>query len=276
MLAALPLAWGAASPMAALGWPMALAMVFLLVTVGLLIGDLKRPERFLFLLTHPNWDSWLVRGGIVLTVFGGLLGLGVLDALFGWTGGGTGRGLAVVTGLVAAVAAGYTASLFAQAKGRVLWMQRLLWPTLIVQAGIAGAAGLLLVGPLLDGVGGLASAPGPSALHALLIGGLGLHLVWFAVGHKLGPGGADADRDPEYQRAWRLFSAGPRALGLRLALVGWVLAILALGLSAGIAAEPWAAEALCWLDGVAGLLALWGLHRVEHDFVQAGQELPIS
>ena len=236
-------------------------------------------ERFYFLLTHPNWDSWLVRGGIILTVFGGLLALGLLDAVTGFAGGGGGRALGAVTAVVALAAAGYTGSLFAQAKGRVLWMQRGLWPTLIIQAVIAGAAAMLLLGPLFAGIGGLTYAAGPSVLHGLLVAGLGLHLVWFAFGHKLGPhgkGGEDAARDPEYQKAWALFAAGPRALGLRLHLVGWILAILALGLSSAIASEPWAAEALWWLDGFAALLALAGLHRVEHDFVQAGQELPIS
>ena len=167
-------------------------------------------------------------------------------------------------------------SLFAQAKGRVLWMQRGLWPTLIVQALIAGAAALLLLGPLFDGIGGLAYAAGPGILHGILIVSLGLHLCWFAFGHKLRPADKEASRDPEYRQAWALFASGPRALGLRLHLVGWVLAILTLGLAAAIGSEPWAREALWWLDGFAALLALAGLHRVEHDFVQAGQELPIS
>jgi len=276
ILTALPLAWGAESPMAALGLPTALALVFLVITLALLIGDLKRPERFYFLLTHPNWDSWLVRGGIILSVFGALLAFGLLDAIAGLTSGGGGQALGVASAVVAAAAAGYTGSLFAQAKGRVLWMQRGLWPTLIVQALIAGASAMLLLGPLLDGIGGISSPAGPSALHGILIAGLGLHLAWFFFGHKLGPRGEEAVRDPEYQQAWALFASGPRALVLRLYLAGWVFAILALGLSAAIASEPWAAEALWWLDGFAAVLALAGLHRVEHDFVQAGQELPIS
>ena len=40
--------------------------MFTLVTTGLLIEDLKRPLLFYRLLTRPNWNSWLVKGGIVL------------------------------------------------------------------------------------------------------------------------------------------------------------------------------------------------------------------
>ena len=49
-------------------WPQApaaplLALVFLALTTGLLVGDLKRPDRFFFLLTKGNPSSWLVIGG---------------------------------------------------------------------------------------------------------------------------------------------------------------------------------------------------------------------
>ena len=33
------------------------------MTGVLLVWDLKRPERFLYLLTRPNTTSWLVKGG---------------------------------------------------------------------------------------------------------------------------------------------------------------------------------------------------------------------
>ena len=271
LLAALPFAWSAANPYRAMMVPVGLALLFLVITTLLLIFDLKKPERFLFLLIHPNWSSWLVRGGIILSVYGGLLGVALLAGIFGFSSGS--GALFGVLAVVAAATAGYTASLFAQAKGRVLWLQRGLWPTLILQALIAGAAGLLLLRPLTYG---LDLPAGPSALHGLLLFGLGAHLVWFAMGDKLGPGGDERPRDPEYRQAWALFSHGPRALGLRLSLVGWIFAMLALGLSAAIASEAWSAEALPWLDSFAAILALFGLHRVEHDFVQVGQEVPIS
>src|SRR4029450_6321252 len=40
-----------------------IALVFLALTTGLLIADLKRPERFLYLLFKPNCGSGLALGG---------------------------------------------------------------------------------------------------------------------------------------------------------------------------------------------------------------------
>jgi len=272
ILAAVPFALNSESPLRSMAMPGLFAMVFLVITLLLLIFDLKRPERFLLLLTHPNPKSWLVRGGIILTVFGVLLAVLIGAAIANASAGAT--ALLIACAVLAALTAGYTASLFAQAKGRVLWMQRGLWPTLIVQAMIAGAAALLLLRPIVGD--GLGVPAGPSILHGFLLFGLGYHLVWFAFGHKLGPRSQTADRSEEYGRTWTLFARGPRGLGLRLHLVGWICAMLALGLSASIASEAWSAEALPWLDMFAASLALLGLHRVEHDFVRAGQELPIS
>ena len=51
--------------------PETIALVFTFITVFLLIEDLKKPMHFYKLFTRPNWDSWLVKGGIVLTVFSG-------------------------------------------------------------------------------------------------------------------------------------------------------------------------------------------------------------
>ena len=58
-------------------WPQApaaplLALVFLALTTVLLVGDLKRPDRFFFLLTKGNPSSWLVIGGWILMAYGAL------------------------------------------------------------------------------------------------------------------------------------------------------------------------------------------------------------
>ena len=44
----------------------ALSLIFLAATMLLLVFDLKRPDRFFYLLTKPNLRSWLVLGGYVL------------------------------------------------------------------------------------------------------------------------------------------------------------------------------------------------------------------
>ena len=43
------------------------------VTGLLLVKDLDRPDRFLYVLLRPNWDSWLVRGAYILSGFGAIL-----------------------------------------------------------------------------------------------------------------------------------------------------------------------------------------------------------
>src|SRR4029079_12978866 len=43
-----------------------ISLAFLLVTTVVLIADLERPERFYYILTRPNWRSWLVWGAWVL------------------------------------------------------------------------------------------------------------------------------------------------------------------------------------------------------------------
>ena len=48
----------------------ALSLIFLAATMLLLVFDLKRPDRFFYLLTKPNLRSWLVLGGYVLMIFG--------------------------------------------------------------------------------------------------------------------------------------------------------------------------------------------------------------
>lgn len=270
VLAALPVVWSM-DGLGALSVPLGVSLVFLIATTLLLIFDLKKPERFYMLLTHPNWDSWLVRGGIILTVFGALLAAALGADLVGLAL--PAKPMLVALGVGAALTAGYTASLFAQAKGRALWLQRGLWPTLIVQALVAGGAGLLLLRPVIDA---LALPVGTGAVQRVLLIGLGLHLIWFAIGHTLAPGGAQSGRREEYDRAWALYSRGPHARGLRLALVGWIVAMVCLVLGHVLVASGSDSGLLVVLDSAAAVLALVGLYRVEHDFVRAGQLVPIS
>src|SRR5262245_24513072 len=120
-----------------------IAAALLAATAGLLIWDLEHPQRFFYLLTRPQWRSWLVRGGAILTGYAVVLGLHLLAGVTGATGLRTG---AAVAGLPLALAtAVYTAYLFAQAKARDLWQSPLLPAHLAVQAVLAGAAALLPV-----------------------------------------------------------------------------------------------------------------------------------
>ena len=113
----------------------------------LLVGDLKRPDRFFFLLTKGNPSSWLVIGGWILMAYGALgtlwLGAVVTDRA-SWL-----LVLALPTGALAAATAGYSAYLFGQAEGRDFWQSPLLLPHLLIAALIGGSASLLLVDAVL-------------------------------------------------------------------------------------------------------------------------------
>ena len=58
---------------------------FIAVTLVLLIADLKRPGRALFLVTRPNPTSWLVWGGYILGIFGLIEAAWFISALAGLT-----------------------------------------------------------------------------------------------------------------------------------------------------------------------------------------------
>ena len=232
------------------------AIFFLLLTTGLLVGDLKRPDRFLLVLKRPNWKSWVAKGSIILTAYGGLLaawlGLGIFGIELGKTAG---MALVGVTAITAALTACYTAWLFGQAKGRVLWLKRGFALHLIVQAVLAGAAGLLLFAHLLD----LDTLTLTRALQASLI----VHLVLMLTEDKLAPNG----HEEEYHRVTSLITKGPFALRHKLYGIGLGVVVPLVLLTFG-ASMP--------VVVIASLCALVGLYSEEDILVRAGQALPIS
>jgi Fe-S-cluster-containing dehydrogenase component/formate-dependent nitrite reductase membrane component NrfD len=140
-----------------------LALLFLTLTAGLLVADLKQPRRFLYVLLRPQWRSWLVRGAYLLTGYGAIVTVLLVAHLAG--AGGLTEVLLWPGALLAVGAAVYTAFLFAQAKGRDFWQNPLLSLHLLAHALLAGGAAWSFV----DGSG---SAPGFTAgalLFSLLI-----------------------------------------------------------------------------------------------------------
>jgi len=228
------------------------ALAFLALTTGLLVFDLKRPDRFHYILFKPNWRSWLVWGAWVLMAYGVI---GAVWLLAGLTGsGGLMRGLAIPAVLLAAAAAGYSAFLFGQAEGRDFWQSPLLLPHLLVAGVVAGAAVLLM----LQVVGGR-DATGVDTLGNVLAGALVLHAVVLLA--ELFRSHANVD----VGRAARLITHGY----LRERFWGGVV-------FAGILLPL----ALVWLSpafAAAGtLLALGGLWIYEDLWVKAGQSVPLS
>ena len=122
-------------------WAMTLGVgiAFLALTGLLLVIDLDRPDRFLYVILRPNWDSWLVKGAYVLSGYGGILALSIgvllldLDRSFIVYLAIAGVPLALLTGV-------YTAWLLGQAKGRS-WSEDTLLPAkFLIETLLIGAA----------------------------------------------------------------------------------------------------------------------------------------
>lgn len=121
------------------------SVVFLGLTGYLLVADLTQPKRFLYVLLRPQWNSWLVRGAYIITAFG--VAMPIV-----WMVGNYGANywvrfyFALVLAVLGMATAGYTALLFAQARGRDYWQSPLLLVSMIVDALVAGAAACVLLG----------------------------------------------------------------------------------------------------------------------------------
>jgi Fe-S-cluster-containing dehydrogenase component/formate-dependent nitrite reductase membrane component NrfD len=255
LVASLGLAVGflTADNLTALAVPV-IGLAFLLLTMLLLVFDLKRPERFLYLILKPNPRSWLVLGGFILFAAGVL---GALWLLAGFVGSLVAlQFLAWPMAVAAAATAGYSAFLFGQAEGRDFWQSPLLLPHLLVAALVAGSASLLLAARLLG------SAP-------IVAGGLGI-VLWaslLASALVLGAELGTAHGNQDAAQAARLLTRGP----LRVPLWGGVV-VLGIGLPLVLlpsASVPFGSE-------VAAALALAGLWLWEELWIRAGQMLPLS
>ena len=115
----------------------AISLIALGLTMLLLVLDLKRPDRFFYLLTKPNFRSWLVLGSYILMAYGTVTAIWLVQ---GFSGQHINLALKWITWILALGSAGYSAFLFAQAKGRELWHSSLFFFHLLVQAMMAGTA----------------------------------------------------------------------------------------------------------------------------------------
>ncbi len=238
----------------------ALSLLFLVATMLLLVFDLKKPGRCFFLMTKANLNSWLVLGGYVLMGFGLLLAL--------WLGQIYQRGfvsmwLIWLTALFAIASAGYSAFLFAQARGRDFWQSPLLFWHLIVQAIAAGAAVLILIGALEFVTPYQFISP---QLFAWLVRVLSISLLaslaMICSDLFMKHGAEDA------VRAGALLLTGP----LRNSF--WLLAI-GLGVIVPMVLILWSFGSILPIV-TAAFLALFGLWMYEHLWIKAGQALPLS
>jgi Fe-S-cluster-containing dehydrogenase component/formate-dependent nitrite reductase membrane component NrfD len=230
--------------------PPVIALLFLALTGALLVLDLKRPDRFHYVLLKGNPRSWLVWGAWILLAYGLLSTAWLLAAFGGRTG--TLHLLALPTLLLAAAAAGYSAFLFGQAEGRDFWQSPLLLPHLLVAALAAGAAALLIVG-----IVARSDAPTLNALAIVFVVALVLEAVLLVAEVTGAHAGVDV------ARAARLLTRG--ALSVRFwggVVIGGVVLPIVLSFSPGV------------LFGA--VLALAGLWLYEDLWIKAGQSVPLS
>jgi Fe-S-cluster-containing dehydrogenase component/formate-dependent nitrite reductase membrane component NrfD len=242
-------------------WGGLLSVVMTLLTTILLVADLERPERFLSIILHPQWKSWLTRGAFLLIGFATISSLWWIAELLAWLD--VVRFPAVVRMAMAWLcvplalgAAIYTAFLFAQAEGRDLWQSPLLPVHLLVQAVMVGSGALLGLAAVID------FAPDLVTVAKIAFGvGLGLDLFMLLFGEF-----GIAHASEVAARAAHEISRGKYAKQFWLgAIVTGHLVPLALLALPGAVAPAGAA-----------LLAIIGLYAYEHAFVMAPQEVPNS
>ncbi len=240
-----------------------LSLLFVGITTALLVYDLDRPERFLFILTRPQWQSWLTRGAFLLIGFTFVAGLWWLVEVAvgaGWIGGGGTlmlRTILLWLGLpLAGGAAIYTAFLFGQAEGRDLWQSTLLPVHLVVQALMVGCA-MILVADLVASFSDEFVITIRIAFGALLLIDLFITLAGeFGMPHA-GEAAARAAHEishgPYRIHFWGGSIVAGHLVALALLLIGWTPAV-----------------------ALAGLLSIVGLYLFEYAFVMAPQEIPNS
>ncbi|MEZ6188798.1 MAG: NrfD/PsrC family molybdoenzyme membrane anchor subunit, partial [Planctomycetota bacterium] len=211
----------------------------------------------------PQPKSWLVKGAFVLigsSLVAGLWGAGLfVTGLPEWAP----RPLGLLAILAGAATTGYTAFLFAQAKGRQLWQSPLLLPHLVIQGLVAGSAALSIAPGWTALEGGPANRPLALSLAlaiALVLNGLCV----------LGELTVHPSEDAKLATSW--LKAAPQGMTLTLGVFG-LGHLLPLGLLSLIwVMDPVPTEVLL----VAGPAALVGLWIWEHLYVQAGQVPPLS
>lgn len=226
---------------------LAVSLIFLALTAALLIADLDRPERFLYVLLRPNWKSWLVRGAYVISAFGAVAALALLARARGraeWA-----ELLEVPGFALALLGAVYTAFLLAQAKGRDLWQSPISSLRMLNHALMAGAVVLTWLSPQVR-----------QWTPSFLAGAIGLNLAIVALETLTPHSSADASRAVQLMKRGRcgLFLMGGTALGSALPLLIFLTP-----------APP-------TLAMTAGALVLAGIFLTEYAWVRAPQLIPLA
>ncbi len=230
------------------------AFIFLSITGILLIKDLGRPDRFLYVLLRPQFKSWLSRGAYIITAYGGLLTTWLVASFTGYTE--LLKFIEPFAVLFALLSAVYTAFLFAQAKGRDFWQSPMLGVHMILHSLMAGLAVFLLAGFWVQYHVGL-----QSVLVFVTIGALAFHLITLAIELTTTHTTEDA------HKVIKIITKGhfSGAFWFGMIIVGNFIPLIAL-----LTTDD--------LDATAamGALILIGLAFAQHIWVKAPQRIPLS
>lgn len=230
-----------------------ISLIFLAITGVLLIMDLGRPDRFLYVLFRPQWRSWLSRGSYIITAYGGILSLWLAGSFLGFE-----NYLKFIEpfGIVFAIlTAVYTAFLFAQAKGRDFWQSPMLGLHMILHSLMAGFAVFLLVNLFLNVNVGFTIV-----LVFLSMASVIVHLITLAIEMTTTHSTEDAHKTVEmitkgqfsWAFWWGMIFAG-NVVPFALLFTGNI-----------------------FLFALAGVLILVGLGFAQHIWVKAPQLIPLS
>lgn len=230
-----------------------ISLVFLGITGALLVKDLDKPSRFLYVILRPQWGSWLVRGAYIISGYSLVLTLWIVANV---------RGLSELQEVLqiigipfAFMTAVYTAFLFAQAKGRDFWQSPMMPFHMLVQAVIAGSAALCIMTLFVE-----IGASWIGTVRWVLFGTILFHVTIgifeLTVPHSTDDA-AETVRSIVKGQFKNLFWYGLAFAGNAVPLL-----ILFFGGESGIA--------------LAGLIALVGVYIAEHLLVKAPQMIPLS
>jgi Fe-S-cluster-containing dehydrogenase component/formate-dependent nitrite reductase membrane component NrfD len=255
--------WGSRDTLTTIVGP-GVALLNIVLTAAILVHDLERPERFLYILTRPNWRSWMAWGAYFLTAFGGVTTAWLLA---GWFGIEIGLRILAAPALGLAVLAQiYTGFLFAQGLARDLWQGPHATLDLVAQSAAEGAGALLVAALVVPGSG--LSADVVHVLTWTLFGGVAVHLGFMVIENLLTPSATlhhDLAVRAIRQGAFaRTFWVGAMACGGVVPLIATVLAGFA-----GLLDVPVVAASIA-------IVAIAGGFAWEYVWVEAGQSVPLS
>lgn len=230
------------------------SLIFLTLTGVLLIKDLGRPDRFLYVLFRPQWRSWLSRGSYIITAYGAILTVWLIASFLGFED--YLRFIEPFGIIFALLSAVYTAFLFAQAKGRDFWQSPMLGLHMILHSLMAGFAVFLLVNLFLNVNFGFTLV-----LTFLSIVTIAIHLITLAIELTTTHSTEDA------HKVAKMITKGQFSWAFWWGMIGLgnVLPLILLLLTGNI-----------FLLATAGVLILIGLAFAQHIWVKAPQLIPLS